>query len=53
MGLLSLQAVSNRDYAVFLAMLSLTAILQLLGNLLSDFCYLLIDPRMHFGNKGA
>jgi microcin C transport system permease protein len=53
MGLLSLQAVSNRDYAVFLAMLSLTAILQLLGNLLSDFCYMLIDPRMHFGNKGA
>jgi microcin C transport system permease protein len=52
MGRLSLQAVSNRDYAVFMAMLSLTATLQLLGNLLSDFCYLLIDPRMHFGSKG-
>jgi len=53
MGRLSLQAVSNRDYAVFMAMLSLTATLQLLGNLLSDFCYLLIDPRMHFGGKGS
>ena len=52
MGRLSLQAVSDRDYAVFMAMLALTATLQLLGNLLSDFCYLLIDPRMHFGEKG-
>jgi ABC-type dipeptide/oligopeptide/nickel transport system permease component len=32
-----------------MAMLSLTATLQLLGNLLSDFCYMLIDPRIHFG----
>lgn len=53
MGLLSLQAVSNRDYAVFMAMLSLTAVMQLFGNLFSDFCYMLIDPRMHFGRKGA
>jgi microcin C transport system permease protein len=53
MGLLSLQAVANRDYAVFLAMLSLTSLLQLSGNLLSDFCYLLIDPRLHFGTKGT
>ncbi len=53
MGRLSLQAVSDRDYAVFMAMLALTATLQLLGNLLSDFCYLLIDPRMHFGTKGS
>ena len=53
MGRLSLQAVSDRDYAVFMAMLALTATLQLLGNLLSDFCYMLIDPRMHFGQKGS
>jgi microcin C transport system permease protein len=49
MGRLSLEAVTSRDYAVFMAMLSLTATLQLLGNLLSDFCYMLIDPRIHFG----
>jgi len=26
-------------------------VLQLLGNLVSDFCYMLIDPRIHFGGK--
>ena len=50
---LSLQAIDNRDYAIFMAMLALTATLQLLGNLISDFCYMLIDPRMNFGRKGA
>ena len=49
MGRLSLDAVMGRDYAVFMAMLALTATLQLLGNLLSDFSYMLIDPRIHFG----
>jgi microcin C transport system permease protein len=49
MGRLSLDAIEGRDYAVFMAILAVTSTLQLLGNLLSDFCYLLIDPRIHFG----
>lgn len=49
MGRLSLDAVAGRDYAVFMAILSLTSTFQLLGNLLSDCCYMLIDPRIHFG----
>lgn len=49
MGRLSWEALTGRDYAVFLALLSLTSLLQLAGNLISDFCYLLIDPRVHFG----
>jgi microcin C transport system permease protein len=49
MGRLSLESLIGRDYAVFMAMLALTSTLQLLGNLLSDCCYLLIDPRIHFG----
>jgi microcin C transport system permease protein len=49
MGRLSLDAVEGRDYAVFMAILAVTSTLQLLGNLLSDFCYMLIDPRIHFG----
>ncbi len=48
MGLLSLDAIVGRDYAVFMGILSLTSILTLLGNILSDFCYVLIDPRIHF-----
>lgn len=49
MGRLSLESLIGRDYAVFMAMLALTSTLQLFGNLLSDCCYLLIDPRIHFG----
>ncbi len=48
MGQLSLSALIGRDYAVFMAMLVITATIQLLGNLISDFCYMLIDPRIHF-----
>jgi len=25
--------------------------MELLGNLISDFCYLLIDPRIHLGKS--
>ena len=48
MGRLSLEAIMGRDYALFMAILSLTSILALLGNILSDFCYVLIDPRINF-----
>ena len=51
MGRLSWDALVGRDYTVFLALLVLTSLLQLVGNLLSDFCYLLIDPRIHFGKS--
>ena len=51
MGRLSWDALTGRDYAVFMALLALTSVLQLIGNLLSDFCYLLIDPRIHFGQS--
>lgn len=48
MGRLSLDAIVGRDYAVYMGILSLTSILALLGNILSDFCYVLIDPRINF-----
>jgi len=48
MGRLSLEAIVGRDYVVFMGILSLTSILGLLGNILSDFCYVLIDPRIDF-----
>lgn len=51
MGRLSWDALNGRDYAVFMALLALTSVMQLVGNLLSDFCYMLIDPRIHFGNS--
>ncbi len=48
MGRLSLDAIIGRDYPVFMCILSVTSILGLVGNVLSDFCYVLIDPRIHF-----
>ncbi|MBU4208335.1 MAG: ABC transporter permease subunit, partial [Proteobacteria bacterium] len=48
MGRLSLEAIVGRDYPVFMGILSLTSILGLIGNILSDFLYILIDPRIDF-----
>lgn len=48
MGRLSMEAIVGRDYAVFMGVVSLTAILALLGRILSDFCYVLVDPRISF-----
>ena len=51
MGRLSWDALIGRDYAVFLALLALTASFQLVGNLISDVLYMLIDPRIDFAKK--
>lgn len=52
MGSLSMEAIVGRDYPVFMGVLALTSILGLLGNVLSDFCYVLIDPRISFKGNG-
>ncbi len=52
MGRLSLDAIVSRDYAVFMGIVSITSLLSLIGNVLSDFMYVVIDPRINFqGNK--
>lgn len=51
MGRLSWDALVGRDYAVFLALLALTATFQLVGNLLSDLLYMIIDPRIDFTGR--
>lgn len=48
MGRLSLEAIVGRDYPVYMGILSLTSLLGLVGNILSDFTYVLIDPRITF-----
>ena len=48
MGRLSLEAIVGRDYPIFMGILSITALLGLLGNILSDFLYVIIDPRINF-----
>ena len=48
MGRLSLEAIVGRDYPVFMGVLAISSVLGLLGNILSDFAYVLIDPRITF-----
>lgn len=46
LGLLGYQAVLDRDYPVIMAISFVTALLVLLGMILSDVLYMLVDPRI-------
>lgn len=48
MGLLTLSAVSNRDYNVIMATTILFAFAILLGNLIADILYAVVDPRIRY-----
>lgn len=48
MGQLSFEAVLNRDYPLIMAVFTLSALLTLVGILLSDFLYTLVDPRIAY-----
>ncbi len=47
-GLLSYTSVMSRDYPVVMALVFLQAIAMLLGNIISDIAYVLVDPRIDF-----
>lgn len=47
-GMLSFGALVGRDYPVFLANLLIASFLMLVGNILSDICVALVDPRIRF-----
>jgi peptide/nickel transport system permease protein len=48
MGLLMLQALGSRDYPVMITVFALVSALTLIGILLSDLLYALVDPRITF-----
>jgi peptide/nickel transport system permease protein len=48
MGALSYEAVLGRDYPLIMAIFTLSALLTLLGILLADFLYTLVDPRIGY-----
>jgi peptide/nickel transport system permease protein len=48
MGYLTITAVSNRDYPVIMATTVLFAVCVLLGNLIADILYALVDPRIRY-----
>ncbi len=48
MGLLGYESVVERDYPVVLGILVISAVLFLIGNILSDLCVAVVDPRVQF-----
>ncbi len=48
LGLLSYESVLKRDYPVVLGTLYLFTLLGLIAKLITDLCYVLIDPRIKF-----
>jgi microcin C transport system permease protein len=47
-GLLSFKSILQRDYNVIMGLLFIESVLLLLGNLLSDIAYIVVDPRINF-----
>jgi peptide/nickel transport system permease protein len=48
-GRLSYQAVLARDYPVVMTILTISAVLTLIGNFLADILYAVVDPRIRYG----
>ncbi len=48
MGQLGLTAVSSRDYNVLMGLIFIESLLFLVGRLLTDIAYVLVDPRIDF-----
>lgn len=47
-GLLGYQSILSRDYNVIMGLTFISAMLLLVGNIMSDFIYVLVDPRIDF-----
>ncbi|WP_338861003.1 microcin C ABC transporter permease YejB [Mycetohabitans rhizoxinica] len=50
LGLLSYESVLRRDYPVVLGTLYLFTLIGLITQLISDLCYVLVDPKIQFDN---
>ena len=48
MGLLGYNSVVDRDYPVVMGILVISSLLFMIGNILSDICVAIVDPRVRF-----
>jgi microcin C transport system permease protein len=48
MGLLGYESVLERDYPVVMGILVISSLLFMIGNILSDICVAVVDPRVNF-----
>jgi len=53
LGLLSYEAVMRRDYPVVFGTLYIFTLIGLFTKLISDICYVFVDPRIQFGAEGS
>ena len=53
LGLLGFEAALNRDYPLMLGTLYVLTLLGLLMKIVTDFTYVLVDPRIDFASRGA
>jgi microcin C transport system permease protein len=53
LGLLAYESVMRRDYPVVFGTLYLFTLIGLFTKLISDICYVLVDPRIQFGAGGG
>ncbi|HFB99914.1 MAG TPA: ABC transporter permease [Phaeodactylibacter sp.] len=51
MGKLTLDAILQNDYPIVFAVLLLSAMMTMIGVLISDILYVFVDPRVSFGKK--
>ena len=47
-GLLTFKAIGTRDYGIIMGFVVIGTLIRLIGNLISDICYAIIDPRIRF-----
>jgi microcin C transport system permease protein len=48
MGLLGYESILDRDYPVVMGILVISSLLFMIGNILSDMCVAVVDPRVRF-----
>ncbi len=51
MGSLAFEAITSRDYPIVMAVFTISAVLTLIGMLIADLLYSIVDPRITFGSK--
>jgi microcin C transport system permease protein len=47
-GLMGFEAIMQRDYNIIMALIFIQSFLLLIGNLISDLAYIVVDPRIDF-----
>ena len=51
LGSYTIDAINQQDFAIVRSMVFLGALLYMLGLLLTDLSYILVDPRVRLGNQ--